>query len=840
MKNILCIMRRDLLSYFISPIGYIFMMVFVTMSVGLYVTSFFTFPMADMRPYFDNLPILLCVFIPAVTMRLWAEERKENTWEMLLTFPMKAYELVLGKFFAAVIFFALTLFATVTVPAMLVALGSPDTGAIISGYFGTLLLGALFLALGIFFSGFFKDQIVAFVVALLTCFLLFLLGTDFIAAFIDDKMAGLGSLLSDLLGFFRHFTAFTRGVIDLADVFYFLAWTVLFLVLNTLYIDGRNRPGARLIFGGAVAICLGIGLLFNYVMEGASLKRFDVTEDKIYTVSEATKSMLKDLEAPAQIKVYITPKSKMPTVLNSLERDITDKLEELRVGAGGNLEFTVVHLEVANIIAEQQKPEDEEEEKSDEDIIEKRMLDKGVEPFSISVMGGDEFTNKYIYSSIGIGYKDQAEEIVPRIVPDNLQDLEYRIVSTVYKLSLEKKPVVALVAPSSALDPQMRQIYEQMGQPVPQTDDPFEILQRALQYEKYDVQRVEMTKESPLPDEYDTLVVVNPKGFNERQRWEINRAVHSGKSVILAVQQYEWDYRVENRGLNLTKREQSPGVNELLDAYGLEVSEDVLMDENDFPLTVGGGPGLMGMLNRQQVTLPLHILLNNASMAEDNAITNRLANILYLWGTPIEMDEDKLGELGLSTEVLMNSSERAWTISKDEKLTQAALDGPPLEEREAFPLMAMVQGQFPDAFEGKERPKWPKPQQRPGQPPMPPEEEEEAPAEAVEAAPGKMVLLGSSQMLRREFLGNGGPNLSLLLNSVDAVALSEKLVGVRSHKPIDRTIDRPTAGQRGLWRAVNYALANLVIAAVGIAVFATRRRSRDAYTMEQARKAAAN
>ncbi|MDQ1256277.1 MAG: transp aux protein, partial [Candidatus Hydrogenedentes bacterium] len=221
MKNIVTVLRRDLSAYFTSPIGYIFMIVYVLISVGLYMTSFFAFPVADMRPYFSNLPILLCVFIPAVTMRVWAEERKENTWEMLLTFPIKARDLVLGKFFASLIFFALTVLATCTVPLMLAVLGNPDDGAVFGGYLGTLLIGAFFLAVGIFFSGFFKDQIVAFVVTLLTCFMIFLLGTSFIAAYIDGMIGGLGTLLSELVGVFDHFSAFTRGVIELGDLLYF-------------------------------------------------------------------------------------------------------------------------------------------------------------------------------------------------------------------------------------------------------------------------------------------------------------------------------------------------------------------------------------------------------------------------------------------------------------------------------------------------------------------------------------------------------------------------------------------------------------------------------------------
>jgi ABC-type transport system involved in multi-copper enzyme maturation permease subunit len=214
MKNIITILRRDVGAYFTSPIGYIFMIVYVLISVGLYITSFFTFPMADMRPYFTNLPILLCVFIPAVTMRVWAEERKENTWEMLLTFPMRSRELVLGKFLACLVFFALTVAATFTVPLMLAALGKPDFGAMVCGYFGTVLLGAFFLSIGSFFSGFFKDQIVAFVVTLLACFTIFLVGTDFIASYIDGMMAGLGSLLSQLVGVADHYNAFSRGVME--------------------------------------------------------------------------------------------------------------------------------------------------------------------------------------------------------------------------------------------------------------------------------------------------------------------------------------------------------------------------------------------------------------------------------------------------------------------------------------------------------------------------------------------------------------------------------------------------------------------------------------------------
>jgi hypothetical protein len=141
----------------------------------------------------------------------------------------------------------------------------------------------------------------------------------------------------------------------------------------------------------------------------------------------------------------------------------------------------------------------------------------------------------------------------------------------------------------------------------------------------------------------------------------------------------------------------------------------------------------------------------------------------------------------------------------------------------------MVTGQFPDVFADTPRPAWPKPQQQPGQPPVPDMDEPEPEAAPVSAAPGKLLVLGCSEMFRKNFLQ--AANLDLFLNMVDAVSLDPKIVEVRGQKPIDRAISAPSEGQKTLWRIVNYGLANVVIAATGIALAFWRRMSRDAYTM---------
>lgn len=835
MSNVLTIFRRDLGAYFTSPIGYIFMIVYLLISVGLYITSFFTFPVADMRPYFDNLPILLCVFIPAVTMRVWAEERKENTWELLLTFPMRARELVIGKFLASLVFFSLTLAATITVPIMLASLGNPDNGTIFCGYFGTLLLGAFFLAIGIFFSGFFKDQIVAFVVTLLTCFSVFLLGTNFIASYLDGMKAGLGSTLSQLVGVFDHYAAATRGVLEMGDVLYFVAWTVLFLVLNVMYIEGRGRPKSKSIFAVAVTLCLAIGLLFNWLISSQSFGRFDLTEDKVFTVSSASKNILSKLNSPVQVTLYITPKDKMPTGMTQVEQNIADKMEELRVASGNKIAYKAVYMEAANVLTPQEpdKPEDadkkKEGEEKEEEVLEKRLLEKGIEPFSVRAMNEDEVTNKLVYSSIGIGYKNKEEEIIPQLVPQKLDELEYRIVSTVFKLTRDKEPVIAMVAPKEAvsIDPQMRRMLQQMGQPVPESEDPYADIEQVLRYEKYDIRRVELTQESPMPAEYDTLLVFNPRALSDRQRWEINRALVAGKSVVMAVQNYEWDYRPSGEGIRMTRRDEKPQINELLKEYGIEVAEELLMDVNHVPLTIQGGGNSLAALLGQPFDSPMHLLINNSSMDENTSITSRLSSVFYLWGSPLKIDNDKMKQLGLTAQTLMSTTAGAWSLPSSELPTDKSFKQPSSGTK-AFPLMAMVKGQFPDVFKDRPRPEWPQEPQMPNQMPQPPKPDD-AEAGPVTPAPGKLILVGCSEMFRKNFLQAG--NLDLVMNSVDAVTLGDDLVNVRSRKPVDRVIDKPKQGVRTFWKFINYAFAPSLIAAAGIISAAMRTRARNEYTM---------
>lgn len=240
MGNLGIIFRREFRSYFDSPVAYIFLILFLAVNSGWYMMTFFLGQAADMRGFFGTLPLFNLFFLPAVTMRLWAEDNRIGTIELLMTLPMRPWQIVGGKYLASLAFYALGLVGTLPIPIMLEMLGNPDMGAVVAGYVGSFLLGAFYLAVGIFASGLFRDQIAAFLVAFVLCFFFFLVGEPTVAATVDGWVSGVGGFLQDYVGLTSHFTDVQRGVIDGRNVVYFVTMSLLFLALNTMSLEGRR------------------------------------------------------------------------------------------------------------------------------------------------------------------------------------------------------------------------------------------------------------------------------------------------------------------------------------------------------------------------------------------------------------------------------------------------------------------------------------------------------------------------------------------------------------------------------------------------------------------------
>lgn len=226
--------RRELGAFFDSPIAYITAAAFLVLTGLSFMNSFFLAGVVDMTPFFDRLPFLLIPFVPAVTMRTWSEEHAQGTVELLLTLPLDTAQLVLGKFVAALLYYALVLAGTAPIVVMLLWLGGPDLGMIASGYVGALLLGALFLAFGQFLSSLTHNQIVAFALAALLAAVLVFSGHPQVVEVVDGLAPTWqpGSALASMLSCLPPYEAFVGGLLSLGHLLYFVLLSALFLWLT--------------------------------------------------------------------------------------------------------------------------------------------------------------------------------------------------------------------------------------------------------------------------------------------------------------------------------------------------------------------------------------------------------------------------------------------------------------------------------------------------------------------------------------------------------------------------------------------------------------------------------
>ena len=236
MKNILTIFQKEFKSYFNSPIAYIFIITFILFSSWLFFRTFFLIGQAHLRPLFSIFPWLFLILAPSITMRAWAEEKKMGTIEVLMTLPLKDYEVVVGKFLASFFFMITTVVLTFPLAITVYSLGTPDTGSIIGGYIGAILMGGAYLAIGLFCSSRTNNQIVAFIISTVSCFILLIIGEDIVLMSAPDTIAPLFSYL----GLGTHFESISRGVIDSRDLIYYFSTIGFFLFLNTLALESRK------------------------------------------------------------------------------------------------------------------------------------------------------------------------------------------------------------------------------------------------------------------------------------------------------------------------------------------------------------------------------------------------------------------------------------------------------------------------------------------------------------------------------------------------------------------------------------------------------------------------
>jgi ABC-2 type transport system permease protein len=242
MRNINVVFKRELASYFATPVAYVFIVIFLVLSGALTFNlgNFFERGQADLAPFFNFHPWLYLFLVPAISMRLWAEERKSGTIELLLTLPISMKEAVIGKFLAAWLFIAIALGLTFPVWLTVNYLGDPDNGIILAAYIGSLLMAGGFLSIGACVSAATKNQVIAFIISVVICFVFLLSGfpivLDFFRGWAPQYVVDAISSLS----FLTHFSSISKGVIDLRDIIYFASLIGFWLYANAVIIEMKK------------------------------------------------------------------------------------------------------------------------------------------------------------------------------------------------------------------------------------------------------------------------------------------------------------------------------------------------------------------------------------------------------------------------------------------------------------------------------------------------------------------------------------------------------------------------------------------------------------------------
>jgi ABC-2 type transport system permease protein len=240
--NVRIIARRELASYFGTPVAYVFVVIFVALTgaFAFFVGGFFERGQADLQPFFNYHPWLYLLLVPAVAMRLWAEERKSGTIELLMTLPVSTAEAVIGKFLAAWIFVGVALALTFPMWITVNVLGNPDNGVIVSSYLGSFLTAGAFLAIGSCISALTKNQVIAFIVSSTVCFLFLMSGMELV---LNVFRSWAPEFLIDAIGalsFLNHYGQLTRGVFSLPSFIFYLSMIVFWLFANVIIVEHKK------------------------------------------------------------------------------------------------------------------------------------------------------------------------------------------------------------------------------------------------------------------------------------------------------------------------------------------------------------------------------------------------------------------------------------------------------------------------------------------------------------------------------------------------------------------------------------------------------------------------
>jgi ABC-2 type transport system permease protein len=759
-------------------------------------SSILDYGYATLDSLFSTAPYLFMFLIPAITMRSLAEERKEGTFELLLTRPLADWQIVLGKYFACLLLILFALLPTLVYYYSVYQLGTPqgniDTGGVIGSYISLFLLGASFSAIGLFASSISKNQIIAFTIAIFLCFF-FYSGFDSLS-----QLLSLQSFNLQYLGITEHYQSISRGVLDTRDLAYFIILTCFFICL-TLFILNRQRqkPLKDKTLISSLIFLLVLGMLSNL-----TFTRFDFTRDKRFTISQVTRDMMKKLRGPVKVTVYLQGNN-FPSDLKRLQKATRDMLIDLRAYSNDRVQFDFVDP-VATIKGlpddEQKKAYDSLEAKGIVGQNRAAKTDNGVSqllifPEALVQFQGKELVVNLLQTRIGLSDEEVAN--------NSIQNLEYGFSSAIKKVTGRGKPIIGFTEGHHELsDLQLNDAMKSLS-------------------DGYNVGRIDL-KTIPLSILLKMQLLVVPKPdtkFSEVEKFKIDQYLMRGGRVLWAIDQVsaELDSLKGHGGEQMAFPKQL-NLDDQLFTYGVRINYDLVADMScaQIPISTGNVGGQAQIQLLPWLYYPLFIPTSKNPVVKNlDAIRSEFASTI-----------DTLGIKNVKKTILLKTSPYNKKLNAPHILSLQALEQEPNpKDFLSTPkiVAVLLEGKFKSVFLNR---------------PLPDGLNENVPI-LPQSIPTKMIVLSDGDIFKNQLGVDGSPyplgydhymqrnfgNKNFLLNIADYMTDNSGLIALRTKEIKIRLLSRARIRSEKLyWQVINNALPLGLLVIFAIFQHYVRRR----------------
>lgn len=523
-KNIVyALAKKEFFGFINSPMAYIITVPFLVISSFLYFRSALMLNEANLRPFFELLPWLFLLLVPALSMKLLTDERQQGTIELLFGHPILEAEIILAKFLGSLCFFVLILMTTFGLPITLLIFSKPDIGLLISQYLGAVFVGAAFLSIGLAVSTYVKNATASFLLAASISFCLILVGLDFFTIMLPWPI----NKIAQQLSITTHMNSLARGLLDLRDVLYFLTLTSLFLINSIIKLSTRKtaenkKIETRLNFIFFVILILGISL--NVFM----LKfpwRIDLTKQKLFTLSKGTKQTLKKLPEEVNLTLYVS--KDLPAPIQPTLKQVEDLLKDYQ-RYGQKIKLETIYLGSSQEAAEQ-------------------ALENNIQEITFNQMSTGKFEVQTGFLGLTVKYKEKTESL-PFI--QSADDLEYQLTRRVRKLTSDKEKIIGFTNFTMG---QNQYIKEALGT-------------------EYTIKDITLETEEEI-EELSALIIIDD-GLGEQATAAgilKNFLTNNGKALVLSD-----GINVNPQVLSTTKSKSK--ILETLSEYGITVNKDLVYD----------------------------------------------------------------------------------------------------------------------------------------------------------------------------------------------------------------------------------------------------------------------